>query len=121
MHAEWIANSNRKRADRALSLEWGIAGAGAKYDEENDCIVRRGSHVHYITKWPAQLVSAESFGLGLIYIGALALVAGVISVSSVVTSGLLPWINGAISALVITVIYWFARKQARTPEDKPIY
>lgn len=121
MHAEWIANSNRKRADRALSLEWGIAGAGAKYDEENNRIVRRGSHIHYITKWPTQLVSAESFGLGLIYLGALALVIGVVLVSSVVTSGLLPLIIGTFSAIVITTVYWFVKNQSKAPEDKPIY
>lgn len=121
MHAEWVANGRRQKAERALSLEWGVAGGGAMYDEEKDCIVRRGSHVHYLTKWPGQLLSAEFFGLFLIYTGAASLIGGVTLVSSTISSGLLPYIVGGASVLIILSLYGFARSQAKTPTDESIY
>lgn len=121
MHAEWIANGERRKAKRALSLEWGVAGGGAFYDKENNRIVKRGSHLHYITKLPKRFPSAEFFGFVLIYLGGLFLVLGVTVSSFSITTGLLPWFIGGFTAALILIVYSFARTRAESPSDKPIY
>lgn len=121
MHAEWIANKSQKKAERALSLQWGVAGGGALFDEENNCIVRRGSHVHYIDKWPDQFLSAATVGLFLVYLGAGLIVVGVSTISLAVTSVLVAVITGVVSGTIIILLYVIARKQSRSPGDEPIY
>lgn len=121
MHAEWVANGSRESSKRALTLGWGVAGGGARYDDEKDCIVRRGSHVHYLVKCPEAIFSAESFGLTLIYAGAILLAIGVGLASSVVTSGLIPWLVGGITIALIATFYGVARGQVKDPSEYPIY
>lgn len=121
MHAEWVANGKREKSDRVFSLEHGVAGGGAIYDKERDRIVRRGSHVHYITKWPQQLLSAEFLGLILIYFGAIALVVGILLISSIVVSGLSLLFIGAVTVTALVVSYIFVIKKTPSPGEKSIY
>lgn len=121
MHTEWVANGTRKKTKRALSLEWGVAGGGAIYDNENERIVRRGSHVHHITKLPEQLLSAEAFGLALVYFGGMTIVLGAILASSAVANGPLPWFIGGISAVTILCLYTVALVQTQSPGNESIY
>lgn len=72
-HLERVANKQLEDAKKALSIEYAIAGGGAKLRNDGR-IVRRGSHMHHLGvrpfgNRPKNIVSAETIGLALVYVG----------------------------------------------------
>ncbi len=118
---ERIANSEEESVERALSLNWGVTGGGAILGDKSGEILRRGSHLQYLMKLPDNILSAESIGLVLVYIGGIGVVSGPALASHTFVSTLISGMIFTILSILILFLYLYAAKQTRSRDEKPIY